>query len=83
MLPDQADDFIAACRMMSLPIIGLMCIPPEDEHPGAHFQMLAGIAARNGISGLSMGMSSDFQTAIAHGASHIRVGSAIFGARNT
>lgn len=81
-LPDQADDFIAACRMMGLPLIGLMCIPPEDEHPGDHFAHLARIAERNGLAGLSMGMSSDFQTAIAHGATHVRVGSAIFGARS-
>lgn len=81
-LPDQADDFIAACRMMGLPLVGLMCIPPEDDHPGDHFAHLARIAERNGLAGLSMGMSSDFQTAIAHGATHVRVGSAIFGARS-
>ncbi|MCB5408793.1 YggS family pyridoxal phosphate-dependent enzyme [Pseudogemmobacter faecipullorum] len=80
-LPGQADDFIAACRMMGLPVVGLMCIPPEDEHPAPHFSMLAGIAERNGLTGLSMGMSSDFQTAIAHGATHVRVGSALFGSR--
>ncbi len=81
-LPAQADDFIAACRMMDLPVQGLMCIPPEDEHPAPHFTLLAAIAARNGLSGLSMGMSADFETAIEHGATHIRVGSAIFGARS-
>lgn len=80
-LPDQTDDFIAACRAMALPVQGLMCIPPEDEDPAPHFHMLAKMAARNGLSGLSMGMSSDFDVAIAHGATHIRVGSAIFGAR--
>ncbi|VDC23265.1 YggS family pyridoxal phosphate-dependent enzyme [Pseudogemmobacter humi] len=80
-LPGQADDFIAACRGMFLPVVGLMCIPPEDEDAAPHFRMLAEIAARNGLSGLSMGMSADFETAIAHGATHIRVGSAIFGDR--
>lgn len=80
-LPEAADDFIAACRGMDLPLEGLMCIPPEDEDPAPHFAALAGIAARNGLAGLSMGMSSDFEAAIAHGATHVRVGSAIFGAR--
>ena len=80
-LPGQADEFIAACRMMDLPVIGLMCIPPEGEAAAPHFARLAGIAARNGLSGLSMGMSGDFEAAIAEGATHIRVGSAIFGAR--
>jgi len=80
-LPDQTDDFIAACRTMSLPIHGLMCIPPEDQDPAPHFAALARMAARNGLSGLSMGMSGDFETAIANGATHVRVGSAIFGAR--
>ena len=82
-LPVAADGFIASCRTMDLPLAGLMCIPPEDEDPAPHFAMLAQIAARNDLSGLSMGMSSDFETAIAHGATHIRVGSAIFGARKT
>lgn len=81
-LPETVDDFIASVRAMDLPLQGLMCIPPEAEDPAAHFALLAQIAARNGLSGLSMGMSSDFETAIAHGATHIRVGSAIFGARN-
>ncbi len=81
-LPDAADDFIAACRAMDLPLQGLMCIPPEGEETAPHFRMLAELAARNGLSGLSMGMSSDFEAAIAHGATHIRVGSAIFGARD-
>lgn len=80
-LPGQADDFIAACRGMFLPVVGLMCIPPEGEDAVPHFRMLAGIAARNGLTGLSMGMSADFESAIAHGATHIRVGSAIFGDR--
>lgn len=81
-LPDQVDDFIAACRAMDLPLRGLMCIPPEDAAPAPHFTQLAQMAARNGLTGLSMGMSSDFEAAIAHGATHVRVGSAIFGARD-
>ena len=80
-LPEAADAFIADCRALDLPLAGLMCIPPVDEEPGRHFALLARIAARNGLSGLSMGMSDDFETAIAHGATHVRVGSAIFGAR--
>lgn len=80
-LPEAADGFIAECRAMDLPLAGLMCIPPVDADPAPHFAMLAGIAGRNGLPGLSMGMSDDFETAIAHGATHIRVGSAIFGAR--
>lgn len=80
-LPSDADAFIAACRAMNLPVQGLMCIPPEGENSTPHFAMLAGIAARNGLSGLSMGMSGDFEAAIAAGATHIRVGSAIFGDR--
>lgn len=81
-LPDAADGFIASCRQMDLPIAGLMCIPPESEASSPHFKLLAEIAARNGLSGLSMGMSGDFESAIAHGATHVRVGSAIFGARS-
>ena len=77
----HCDAFIANCRALDLPIIGLMCIPPADEEAGAHFKLLADMAARNGLSGLSMGMSADFELAIAHGATHIRVGSAIFGSR--
>jgi len=80
-LPMEADGFIAEARAMDLPLLGLMCIPPVDEEPSLHFALLAKIAARNGVSGLSMGMSSDFETAIAQGATHIRVRSAIFGAR--
>ncbi|HRK42485.1 MAG TPA: YggS family pyridoxal phosphate-dependent enzyme [Gemmobacter sp.] len=80
-LPDQADDFIRACQLMDLPLSGLMCIPPDEEDPVPHFKALATIAARNGLPGLSMGMSGDFEAAIAHGATHVRVGSAIFGAR--
>lgn len=81
-LPDDTDDFIARCRAMDLPVQGLMCIPPEGEDPAPHFTLLAQMAARTGLSGLSMGMSSDFEAAVAHGATHIRVGSAIFGARD-
>ena len=80
-LPDDADAFIATCRAMGLPLQGLMCIPPEAADSTPHFAMLAGIAARNDLPGLSMGMSSDFEAAIAAGATHIRVGSAIFGDR--
>jgi hypothetical protein len=80
-LPDEVDGFVASCRAMDMAPSGLMCIPPEDQDAAPHFAMLAGMAARNGLAGLSMGMSADFETAIAHGATHIRVGSAIFGAR--
>lgn len=80
-LPGQADAFIAAVRALDLPLLGLMCIPPDGLDPAPHFAMLADIAARNGLSGLSMGMSGDFEAAIAQGATHIRVGSAIFGER--
>lgn len=80
-LPADADAFVAQVRALDLPIKGLMCIPPVDEEPSLHFALLAKIAARNGLTGLSMGMSSDFEQAIALGATHIRVGSAIFGQR--
>lgn len=81
-LPDAADAFIAQCRDdFQLPVLGLMCIPPVDEEPSLHFQLLAEIAKRNGLSGLSMGMSGDFEIAAQFGATHVRVGSAIFGAR--
>lgn len=80
-LPGDLDGFIATARGMDLAVRGLMCIPPEGEDPVPHFAMLRDMAARNGLSGLSMGMSSDFEAAIAHGATHVRVGSAIFGAR--
>ncbi|SLN59118.1 YggS family pyridoxal phosphate-dependent enzyme [Ruegeria meonggei] len=80
-LPAEADDFIAECRGLDLPVQGLMCIPPVDEEPALHFALLAKIAGRNGLAGLSMGMSSDFEQAIALGATHVRVGSAIFGDR--
>ncbi len=80
-LPQEADAFVAEARAHDLPIKGLMCIPPVDEEPSLHFALLAKIAERNGLSGLSMGMSSDFESAIALGATHVRVGSAIFGDR--
>lgn len=82
MLPDTADGFIAACRALDLPLTGLMCIPPDDSDATPDFRLLAQIAARNGLPGLSMGMSADFETAIVEGATHVRVGSAIFGARD-
>ncbi len=80
-MPANADEFISECRALDLPIQGLMCIPPVEEEPSLHFAFLAKIARRNGLTGLSMGMSSDFETAIALGATHVRVGSAIFGDR--
>lgn len=81
-LPDAADTFIADCRdRLKLPISGLMCVPPVDEEPSLHFALLREIARRNGLPGLSMGMSADFETAIRFGATHVRVGTAIFGAR--
>ena len=80
-LPGEVDGFIRRCQNLNLPVRGLMCLPPLDEEPTLHFALLAKIAARNGLSGLSMGMSGDFEGAIAQGATHIRVGSAIFGDR--
>ena len=80
-LPDDLAGFLTDCRAMDLPVQGLMCIPPESEDAAPHFAMLARMAADHGLPGLSMGMSSDFEAAIAQGATHIRVGSAIFGAR--
>ena len=79
--PKAADGFIALARR-SFEIEGLMCIPPADEPPGPHFALLAKIAARNGLDHLSMGMSGDFETAIRFGATSVRVGSALFGARS-
>ena len=80
--PADADAFIASCRdVYGLQIAGLMCIPPVDDPPAPHFALTAKIAARNGLKFLSMGMSADFETAIQLGATHIRVGSAIFGKR--
>jgi pyridoxal phosphate enzyme (YggS family) len=80
--PRQADAFISLCRDgLGLPVAGLMCIPPVGEEPDPHFALLREIARRNGVSGLSMGMSADFETAIRCGATHVRVGTAIFGHR--
>jgi PLP dependent protein len=81
-LPNEADQFISNCISLDLPIKGLMVIPPINEESSLHFGLLRKIARRNGLTGLSMGMSSDFESAIAMGATHIRVGSAIFGERN-
>jgi pyridoxal phosphate enzyme (YggS family) len=80
--PAQADAFVESCRTdFGLKIEGLMCVPPADEEPAMHFALLAKIARRNGLSQLSMGMSGDFETAIRFGATSVRVGSALFGAR--
>jgi pyridoxal phosphate enzyme (YggS family) len=80
--PGEADDFIKGCReTYGLTVSGLMCIPPVDEAPAPHFALTAKIAARNGLKNLSMGMSADFAIAIQLGATHVRIGSAIFGAR--
>ena len=80
-LPADLSGFLKDCRAMDLAPVGLMCIPPEDQDSTPHFAMLARMAADHGLTSLSMGMSSDFEAAVAHGATHVRVGSAIFGAR--
>ncbi len=81
-LPADLDAFVKACREThKLPIVGLMCIPPVDEEPALHFALLAKMAARNGLDKVSMGMSADYETAVRLGATHVRVGSALFGAR--
>ena len=77
----DAKALLAECRALSLPVEGLMCIPPVEDDPVPHFRLLRAMAEDNGLPGLSMGMSADFEAAIAEGATHIRVGSAIFGAR--
>ena len=80
--PHEADEFIRNCRSdLALPIVGLMCIPPLEEEPSPHFALLARIAERNGLSRLSMGMSHDYEIAIAFGATEVRVGTAVFGPR--
>ncbi len=79
--PEDADAFIAECRGSGLVIDGLMCMPPAAEEPALHFALLREIARRNGLTQLSMGMSSDYETAIRFGATHVRVGTAIFGSR--
>ena len=82
-LPEDADDFIDFCRRQcALPVTGLMCIPPADEQASPHFALLSLIAKRNGLTKLSMGMSADYELGIQLGATHVRVGSAIFGARH-
>lgn len=80
-LPEDADAFLRSCGDLGLTITGLMCIPPVDEEPALHFALLREIARRNGLSVLSMGMSADYPTAVALGATHVRVGSALFGSR--
>lgn len=80
-LPDATDGLVAECRAFDLPVVGLMCLPPIDDDPTPHFTTLRDLAERNGLAGLSMGMSDDFETAIALGATHVRVGSALFGQR--
>ena len=80
-LPKDLDGFVSECISLDLPIVGLMCIPPAFEESSLHFALLAKMAAQNGLRGLSMGMSGDFEKAISFGATHIRVGSAIFGER--
>ena len=81
-LPADADAFVALCRdALDLPIAGLMCIPPFDDEPALHFALLADIAARNGLDQISMGMTADFDIAVRFGATHVRVGTAIFGER--
>jgi hypothetical protein len=81
-MPAEADGFIVECRdRLGLSILGLMCVPPVDEEPAPHFALLREIARRNGLGVLSMGMSADFEKAIRFGATHVRVGTAIFGAR--
>ena len=81
-LPADADAFVALCRdELDLPIVGLMCIPPFDDEPSLHFALLADIAARNGLDQISMGMTADFDVAVRFGATHVRVGTAIFGQR--
>jgi PLP dependent protein len=83
-LPTELDAFVASCRdVHKLPVVGLMCIPPVDEEPALHFALLHKMAARNGLAKVSMGMSADYETAVRLGATHVRVGSALFGARHT
>ncbi|MBC6408419.1 MAG: YggS family pyridoxal phosphate-dependent enzyme [Rhodobacteraceae bacterium] len=81
--PEEADGFIAFCRGLALPVVGLMCLPPMHETPDQHFACLRDLAQRHGIDGLSMGMSGDFEGAIALGATHVRLGTAIFGLRDS
>ena len=81
-LPNDVDAFVASCRETHrLPVVGLMCIPPVDEEPSLHFALLAKMADRNGLPVVSMGMSADYETAVRLGATHVRVGTALFGHR--
>lgn len=80
--PTEVESFLAACRALDLDVAGLMCIPPVDEEPAMHFALLSDLARRNGLAVVSMGMSGDYPTAIRFGATHVRVGTAIFGARS-
>lgn len=80
-VPDEVVGLVALCRGLDLPLAGLMCIPPAAEEPSLHFALLAKIAGRNGLTRLSMGMSQDFEIAVAFGATEVRVGTAIFGER--
>ena len=83
-LPNDVDAFVASCRETHrLPVVGLMCIPPVDEEPALHFALLAKMAARNGLAKVSMGMSADYETAVRLGATHVRVGTALFGSRGS
>ncbi|MCY4305461.1 MAG: YggS family pyridoxal phosphate-dependent enzyme [Aestuariivita sp.] len=79
--PTETTKFVTSCRQMDLPVCGLMCIPPINEEPALHFALLKKLAERTGLTYLSMGMSEDFETAIRFGATHVRIGSAIFGPR--
>ena len=82
-MPAELDAFVAACRdTHKLPVVGLMCIPPVNEEPALHFALLAKMAARNGLAKISMGMSADYEAAVRLGATHVRVGSALFGTRH-
>lgn len=80
-MPEDVDGFVSMCKGMGMAVVGLMCIPPVEDDPQPHFKTLRDMARRNGLKELSMGMSGDFETAIAEGATHVRVGSAIFGTR--
>jgi pyridoxal phosphate enzyme (YggS family) len=80
-MPEETDALVHACRDLALPVHGLMCIPPINEEPSLHFALLREIARRNGLNELSMGMSGDFEVAVRFGATHVRIGTAIFGAR--
>ena len=82
-IPAKLENFVKECRKLDLPIYGLMCIPPVFEEPSLHFALLKNLAEQNGLEGLSMGMSDDFEKAISLGATHVRVGSAIFGQRTS